>query len=179
MLSGQALNLNWIVTYALHIFQLEGPESLAGLSGLNRQVGTLLAPKIFQGYLFITAAIIILAFYWLKQKKTIANFIGSAIMIFFSHQILNKSAYEKHIFYVVILMLFLYLIRPSKINKALLIIFDVMAIMNLIFFYGFTGPKIVNRMILGFDITILFSLLYLFIYLYIFVRYLNRKLLVE
>ena len=104
---------------------------------------------------------------------------SATIMIFFSHFILNKSAYEKHLFYTVVLMLFLFLVRPTRGNRALLILFDIMAVMNLIFFYGFTGPNALNRLFFGFDITVAFAAYYTIIYLWVLWRYLRGGLLFD
>lgn len=177
--SGQALNLNWIVTYFMHIFQYNGVESLAHLEGLNRQVGTNFAPMIFQGYLFIIAFLAISFKYWLRDRKDLIHFLSASVMIFFSHHQLNKSAYEKHLFYVVVLMLFLYLFKMTRKNRMLLILFDIMTVMNLVFFYGFTGSKDVDRILFGFDLTVLFSLAYSLIFLWVFYQYLSGKILTD
>ena len=174
-LSGQALNLNWIATYLLHIIEPVKYSSLAELGGLNRQIETSLAPFFLQGYLFILAAGIILTRFWLFIKKDIYNFLNAALMIFFSHQILNKSAYEKHLFYTVFFILFIYLLRPTQGNRKLLILFDIMTVMNLIFFYGFTGAKDINRLFFGFDITIAFSIYYVAIFLWVFIKYIRSS----
>lgn len=175
MLSGQALNLNWIATYLIHIFQPEKDVSLAHLGGLNRQIPTGIAPTVLQGYLFLFVGFMILLRYWLFQKKDLARFLSAAVMIFFSHHILNKSAYEKHLFYTVALMLFLYLIRPTRGNRNLVILFDIMTIMNLVFFYGFTGDKWFNRLFFGVDLTVIFAAYYVVIFIWVFWRYLRRK----
>lgn len=173
-LSGQALNLNWIVTYFVHIFQPE-KDSLSHLGGLNRQIATSDAPIIFQGYLFYLAVFVVLLIYWILQKKNFVNFVSISIMIFFSHHILNKSAYEKHLFYTVLFMLVLYLLRPTKTNRLFLILFDIMTVMNLAFFYGFTGPKDINRLFFGFDMTVAFAVYYTLIYLWVFWKYIRSK----
>lgn len=171
MLSGQALNLNWVVTYILHIVKPLENFSLEHLEGLNRQIPTVNAPLIFQGYLFYTAAFFILISYWLFSKKSPGNFLTTSLMIFFSHQILNKSAYEKHLFYSAVFMLLLFLVKSTRRNRLLLILLDIMVLINLGFFYGFTGPKDINRLFLGFDMTVLFSFYYLIIYFWIFKEY--------
>ncbi len=179
MLSGQALNLNWVATYILHIVDPVKHFSLEHLEYLNRQIPTDYAPWFLRGYLFLIAWIVIIIRYWLKQKKDIVNFLAASLMIFFSHHQLNKSAYEKHIFYVVIFMLFLYLIRPTLKNRWLLIIFDIMVIMNLVFFYGTAGPKDFNRLFFGFDITVIFSIYYFVIYLWVTWNYFKGRLFFE
>lgn len=170
-LSGQALNLNWIVTYVMHIFEYNGVETLQHLEGLNRQIGTTSSPVIFQGFLFYLASFIIFIKYWLYQKKEILYFLSASVMIFFSHFMLNKSAYEKHLFYTVILMLLLYLVRPTKISHKLLILFDVMVAINLVLFYGITGSRDIVALIFGIDVTVIFASVFLLIYLWILYRY--------
>lgn len=172
-LSGQALNVNWIATYILHIFEPIKLTSLESLDGLNRQIETTSAPWFLQGFLFYLAALIIFTRYWLLQKKDALHFLSASIMIFFSHFILNKSAYEKHIFYVVALMLLLYLIRPTKISNKLLIIFDVMTGINLILFYGIVGSRDIVAFIFGIDVTVIFAVFFVLIYLWVFYRYLK------
>ena len=57
----------------------------------------------------------------------------------------------------------------------LLILLDLMAAINLIFFYGFTGHKDINRLFFGFDITVLFAVIYCIIYLWILIGYLRQS----
>lgn len=177
MLSGQALNLNWIVTYILHIVEPVKTLSLEHIRYLNRSIPSDFAPVIFRGYFFMGVVFLIILRYWLWQKKNIINFTGAAMMIFFSHHIINKSAYEAHLIYAVYMMLFLFLIRPTPINRLLLSILDLMNFMNLIFFYGFTGNLWVNRLILRFDVTVAFASLYLVIYTWVIWKYMRGQLL--
>lgn len=173
MLSGQALNLNWIVTYVLHIIDPVKYFSIEYLGGLNRQIPTSQAPWIFQGTLFIIAFALITLKYWVSPNKDILKFLAACVLIYFAHHQLNRSAYEKHLFYLPVFMLFLYLLKPTSSNRIILILFDVMAIMNLIFFYGFTGQKDVNRLFFGFDLTVIFSFFYLIIFIYFVYKYLT------
>lgn len=175
LLSGQALNLNWVVTYFLHIFQPTKHFSLEYLGWYNWQVPSNDSPLIFQGLFFYISAFIIYLIYWLKLNKNIFNFLSTSVMIFFSHQMLNKSAHEKHLFYVTTTMLLLFLIRSSSKNRVLLILFDVMTVINLILFYGFTGPKDFNRLFFGFDLTVLFAAYYFIIYIAILRNYILSK----
>ncbi|TSC63425.1 MAG: hypothetical protein G01um101493_434, partial [Microgenomates group bacterium Gr01-1014_93] len=177
LLSGQALNINWVITYILHLIDPAKYASIHQLDQLNRQITTNAAPWFLRGQSFYLAVLVIIIYYWKIKKKDLASFISAATLIFLSHHQLNKSAYEKHLFYVVVFMLFLYLIKPTKTNLALLILFDVMTVINLIFFYGFTGTGSLNRHFFSFDITVLFSLFYFVIFLWILVMYLKRKVL--
>ena len=175
MLSGQAMNLNWVVTYIMHIVDPVGHYSLEYLEGLNRPIPRSYGPFFSHGLLFYLVGLIIAVKYWLLQKKDLINFLAASVIIFLSHHIVNVAAYEKHLFYPVIFMLFLYLIRPQKSNFYLLILLDLMAAINLIFFYGFTGHKDINRLFFGFDITVLFAVIYCIIYLWILIGYLRQS----
>ena len=175
MLSGQALNLNWIATYILHIIDPATHLSLQDLDWFNRQIPTDYAPWFLQGYLFMICWAVIVGFYWFFKEKNLPNFVAASTMIFFAHHQLNKSAYEKHIFYVVIFMLTYYLLRPNLENKKLLIIFDIMTVMNLAFFYGFVGAREINPLFFGFDLTVLFSCFYLVIFIICLWRYFRKE----
>ena len=174
-LSGQALNLNWIATYILHIVQPAKFLSLVEVENYNRIIPADSAPKILQGYFFLIVAGIILLRYWLFIKKNINNFLKGAFMIFLSHHILNKSAYDKHLFYSVVFMLLIYLIRPTEGNKKMLILVNTMTVMNLVLFFGITGPTEMNRLFFGIDITVIFAILYVIIYFWILKNYLSTS----
>ncbi len=176
LLSGQALNLNWIATYILHIIYPNNFNSLVYYDGLNRQILTNYSPFIFQGLLFYIASFLIILKFWTRKEKSLFQITVACMMVFFAHQILNKSAYEKHIFYTIIFMLFAYLLHPTKNNRYLVMLFDIMTTMNLIFFYGFAGSMDVNRLVFGFDITIIFSIFYVFVFLWILRGYLQGRI---
>ena len=171
-LSGRALNLNWIVTYVMHWFEYQ-VETLEHLGWINREIPKGFGPKIFQGQLFFLSSGLVMLKYWLKKKKTTIDFLTTSILIFFSHQILNKSAYEKHIFYTTALMLLLYLINPTKGNRKLLYLFDLMTFINLVFFLGVTGGEEWGRLLIKMDVTIPLSVWYVVIYLWVFGTYLK------
>ncbi|MFA5770929.1 MAG: glycosyltransferase 87 family protein, partial [Patescibacteria group bacterium] len=178
MFSGQALNINWVITYILHAFFPQpnsGIETLADLQYLNRQIPTSIVPQFLQGQLFKVALVFILIKFWLSKKKELVAFLGSAVMIYFSHHQLNHSAYEKHLFYVVAFMLLLFLNKPTDFNRKLLILVDVITFVNMILFYGITGPRDFNRLFYGFDLSIIFSLLYFIIFLWFFWGYAKKR----
>lgn len=165
LLSGLAMNLNWIVTYLLHLTQPQSFGALELSGWMNWQTGSYAAPKIFQGYLFYLASGIILLKYWLSPKKDLPLFLTTAVVIYFSHYMLNRGAYQNHSFYFVLMMLLLYLISPTSKNKFILIIFDIMNFMGQVFFYGTTGTNSAfNRLFLKVDLTVIFAAYYLFIY---------------
>lgn len=172
-LSGQALNLNWIISYLLHILDPVNYLSLEHIGGLNRPFRDAY-PIYLRGLPFYAAHFIILFRYWLFQKKNIVNFLTSATLIFFSHSILNIGAHENHLFYAVFLALLLFSTLPTLGHRYLLILLDIMFTINLIFFYSFTGPQAFNRLFFGFDITVLFATYYVIIYGWIFYSYLKQ-----
>lgn len=174
-LSGQAMNLNWVVGYLMHIFQPEKVESLVMNGWINTYFGASIAPKIFQGYLFYLATAAILLKYWLSYKKDLPHFLSATIMVYFSHYMLNKGVHSYHAFYVVLPMLLLYAINPTPKNRLMLILFDVMAFLNLFLFMGLLGPADINRVFLRLDITVIFAAYYLVIYLIILRDYFKFK----
>ena len=167
-LSGQALNFNWILTYFLHLFQPDNYLPL-GPGGLNNWIG---GDGIFwPRYIFYLISALIILKYWFFQKKNLSNLLTASIMIFFSHYMINREVHEQHLFYTVILALALYLYKNLKENLYFLILVDIMNMVNLILFYGFTGAAFINRVFLGVDITVIFAFYYLIIYLFVLQHY--------
>lgn len=179
LLSGQALNINWIITYLMHIFAKPGSgmETLGELGNLNRQIPTSAVPWILRGQLFKIAFVFIMLKYWLSKKKELITFLGSAVMIYFAHHQLNHSAYEKHLFYVVVFMLILFLNKPTALNRKLLILIDIITFVNMILFFSITGPRDFQALFYGFDLTVVFSLLYFIIFLWFFWGYARKNFL--
>ncbi len=165
LLSGLAMNLNWIVTYYLHVNQPQIFGSPELSNWMNWQIGTYQAPKIFQGYFFYLISGIILFRYWLFSKKDLPHFLSAAVLIYFSHYMFNKGVYQNHSFYFVFMMLMLYLINPTSKNRLILILFDIMNFMGQVFFYGITGTgSAFNRVFLRVDLTVIFAFYYLVVY---------------
>lgn len=171
-LSGQALNLNWIATYVLHILRPEDYFSLEHFRGFNYPIhGSF--PLFLNGYAFYLAFLSILFRYWLFQKKTLTSFLSACVIILFAHHIFNKGAAEAHLVYAVIAALLLYLAQPTILHRHLLILLDLMAVINLVLFYSFTGQQHFQRLYFGFDITVFFAALYVGIFVWIFLLYLK------
>lgn len=162
--SGLALNINWITGYFLHLTQPGSFESLSSNNGLNTLFGSYMAPEIFQGYFFYLVAAMILLKYWFSYKKDLPNFLTVATLVYFSHYMLNKGVYSNHSFYFVLMMLMLYIAKPTLNNRIILILFDIMNFINQFLFYGLLGPSNVNRIFLGIDITVIFAVYYFFVY---------------
>lgn len=172
-LSGQALNFDWIASYFFHIFD---PTNYGVLDkNLNWCIGTTSVPKFFQGYLFYFVSAIIMIKYWFSYKKTLPYILSVILILFFSHHMLNKGAYENHFFYPVFFMLLLYTSLPTKTNRLLLILLDLMSFINQSLFYGITGARNIERLFFGFDITIFYSIFYLLVYFIVLKHYFKRK----
>ncbi|MFH1826854.1 MAG: hypothetical protein ABH812_00265 [bacterium] len=175
-LSGNSLNLGWVIGYFVLPKSLQINKSLASAGMTNFSIGANSVPYIFRGILFNIATVIITFRFWVSQKKNIVTFLSAAVMLYFSHQILGRGAQELHFIYIVFLMLFLYLVKPTANNRLLLILFDIMAIINIIFFYCLTGYPCLNKKFIGgFDITVILAIYYTIIFFWLFWRYLKEK----
>lgn len=178
-LSGQALNINWIVTY-VKVWPETIGHTLQSVGSLNQPIASYAGPWVFRGILFQIVTFLILFKFWLFQKKNIINFLSAAVMVFFSHYAINVSAMELHLIYPVILMLYLYLIRPTSSNRIFLTLLNAMGVVSVVIFYGLTGDAILNRRIFGsFDITIIFAAYYMIIYFWVLWRYFKGGLILE
>lgn len=175
-LSGLALNAGWVATYFLPIIYPQDFSYWMGLGRMAQVIGTNEAPYILQGILFYIALFAICIKYWLIKNKNILRFTTACMAIFLSHYALNASAMDLHFFYQVVFMLFVYFLNPTIINRWLLILLDVMAMISNILFYGFTGEAIFNRLVFGFDITVLLAVLYMVIYFFVMGKYFRGEI---
>jgi hypothetical protein len=179
-LSGNSLNIGWIAGYFIFPKISALNTSLASISMVNPAISANSVPYIFRGILFYIVMTIITFRYWIFQKKNVVTFTAAAAMIFFSHQMLGKGNQDMHFIYSVVLMLYLYLIKPTPGNRLMLILLDIMAIFSLIFFYCLTGYPCLFRISAGgIDITVIFAVYYTIIYLWVLWRYLKGGLLFE
>jgi len=166
-LSGQAMGLGWIVTYITHVIG-KTATPLSELGGVNQFIGANQAPTIFRGQIFYLLAFLIILSVWINKSKKMSLLFFSMIILYLSHHMFNKGAYEGHFFYVVISSFMLYLFYPTAKNRMLLILMDLMSLINQIMFYGFLGKRNFSRLLFGFDITVLFSFVYLFVFFWLF-----------
>lgn len=170
-LSGNALNLSWVLTYFLHIFS---PETYLPLrNGMNFLIRAAYYPP-YTSYIFYLVSIVIFIRFLLLKTKNFERLLSASVMLYFSHYILNRGVHEQHLFYTVSVMILLFLFRPSKGYRLTLILFDLMNFMNLVLFYGLTGDRRINPMFFGMDLTVLFAAYYVLIYIVVLKNYIKK-----
>lgn len=176
LFSGLALNLNWVITYLLHIFDPINHFSLSTFNWFNYPIAADKVPFLLLKPLFFYLAVtVILTKFWLNFKKDLLHSLYALFMISFSHYILNIGAYDKHIFYALVIIILIYLSKPTSSSLKLLTLIDVMAIINFVIFFGLTGTREINSIFFNLDLTVPLALLYTVIYIWIFCRYLKGK----
>jgi hypothetical protein len=173
-LSARALNLNWIVTYFLHVWD---PNQFGGLqNGLANYIETrslriVLIPRL----LFWTTYLLLLALFF-RCEKTFTNLLIFSVLGYLSYYIFNTSVHENHLFLVAILAVVLYWRDESWRANALILL--LMANINLFLFYGVDGNLHFPRLFAGIDIALPLAVLNVlfFIYLYgaVVAEYLQR-----
>ena len=152
-LSGYALNLEWIETWALHLFKPETYGTL--LSGaidafIVRDPLVIWPNKI----LFYLSYLIILAVF-ISRKNTFERLIVYSILGYLAYFSFNTGVHENHLFLVCCLGWILAFVEPSQLVRC--INFSVAANANLFLFFGVFGQR-VNPVVAGLDITLVFAL---------------------
>ncbi len=153
-LSGQALNLNWLYTYYLHLFH---PDVFGGL--IDGQIKYIVAPpetKLVPRILFWTSYFVTLVLFY-KSSKSYKNLILFSLFGYLLYFVFNPGVHENHLFSAIILSVLL-LIESKKYLLSLFIIILISNI-NMLVFYGISGKGLpFDRVIGGVDITILLSI---------------------
>jgi hypothetical protein len=163
-LSGQALNLNWIVTFGIRALN---PQWLGGLTnGLIVPIDTQdwhawLASKILFWLLFVPTW-----FVFARSQKSFDDLIWFGLIGYLTYFMLNAGVHENHLFMAVILAAVLAWRRPEH-----LVTFAVWALaanINQFVFYGADGSGWALNPVAGVDITlplaVVFVALFAFFY---------------
>jgi len=172
-LSGNALNFNWVFTYFLKIFFSDKFGSLN--DGLIQyiivdNIKVILLPKILF-YVFYILSLI--AFFRIKEKN-MEKLTVYSILGYLSYFVFNTGVHENHLF--IICLLFGILMWLNDNFKLYSIIWLFISNINLIVFYGFYGSGLqLNRIILGIDITLIFSIFNVLMFIIFFLTIQNSS----
>jgi hypothetical protein len=134
-LSGNALNLNWVITHALHLFD---PQQYGGLEdGEARYIlmegGTI---KTFSRCLFWAAYSAVTALF-LFRRKTFNNLIIYSLLGYLAYFTFNTGVHENHLFLAGVLSVVLCWLDRGHVYD--MVVLTVMANLNLLLFYGVNG----------------------------------------
>ncbi len=149
-LSGNALNLNWIITHFLHVYR---PNEFGGLQ--NGLAGYVLTadPAIttFPRLLFLGTYLLSLAVFF-RREKSFENLLAFAIAGFLSYYTFNTGVHENHLFLVTILAAALLWVKSARQGPAIGLI--LMSNINMFLFYGVDGTLHFPRLFLGVDLAL-------------------------
>jgi hypothetical protein len=137
LLSGNALNYNWIVTHVLHVLD---PEGYGGLvhgqaSEIDMEDSRLLLMQACRWFFWVVYAAVMGVF--LLRQKTFENLILGCLLGYLAYTNFNTNVHENHWFFAAVLAFVLYALNRAHLN--LLIVLNVIANLNLFLFYGVSG----------------------------------------
>jgi len=163
LLSGDALNFNWLVTWFLRVFY-------ADTYGAAKD-GVIEAVIIDPSAGWATAIqLVFILFYlgalWrlLKLRWSFAGTIECCLAGYLSYFIFNIGVHENHLFLATILAVVSAAIAPDKRLRAVVIIG--VSNLNLIAFYGFTGSALAFTPVVGVDVSIIFAAVNVLLFLF-------------
>ena len=163
-LSGNALNLNWIVTYFLHISR---PNEFGGLqNGLatyiltESQEITLIPRLLFYSTYLLTLLVFV------RREKDFKNLILFSIIGVLCYYTFNIGVHENHLFLVAVLAVILLWLDELYRGTAVLLI--LMSNINLFLFNGTDGILRFERLFLGIDTSLPLAFFNVLYFLFLF-----------
>ncbi len=157
VLSAQALNVDWIVTWALHVFDpaAYGPLADGAIGLITLPPGSpvaLLSKLLF----FAVYGGLLIRFF--AAPKTYENLLRYSLLGYLAYFLLNTGVHENHLFPAILLTALLAALNQEY--AALFVIWALVANLNPFVFYGIDGRALpFNRVIWGLDTSLLLSVL--------------------
>lgn len=149
-LSGNALNLNWIITHALHLID---PQQYGPLQrGLAEYIVDAPSQVTFGPRLLFAATYLFAVLAFARREKTFRNLVLFASTGFLAYFTFNTGVHENHLFLVSILAVVLFWLDPTWWATALVIL--LMNNINLFAFYGVDGEIHFHRAAFGVDVAL-------------------------
>jgi hypothetical protein len=146
-LSGNALNLGWLLT-ALHRGSLGDGTKVTYV--YSRDVASWM--PILTRCLFALAMLVVLAAFW-RGSRTFEQLLAASIAGLLAYFLFNTGVHENHLFLACLLSVVGLWLLPLVLRTPLLIVIA-MTQVNLVAFYGLTGTLDYSRMLGGIDATI-------------------------
>ena len=158
-LSGYALNLPWIETWALHLM---APEKYGALS--NEGIGLILTSEpliIWPNKILFYLSYAGILFAFIRQTKTFERVMVYSLLGYLAYFCFNTGVHENHLFLICCLGWILVFLEQSQLTR--MITLALAANANLIVFFGAFGQR-VNPVIAGLDLTLLFAVFNLWLF---------------
>jgi hypothetical protein len=164
LLSGDALNFNWLITW---FFEAVHPEWYGGMTD-----GVVKAIIIDPSVGWATAIKLIFVLFYLgalwrlfRSRASFPAAIECSLVGYLSYFTFNIGVHENHLFLATILAVMAAAVLPGKAWRAALIV--AASNLNLIAFYGFTGSPLPFSPVVGIDVSILFSAVNVALFLFL------------
>jgi hypothetical protein len=131
-LSGRALNLNWIITYALHAL---APQAYGELIGEPIVMGQSILLTLGKGLFWAVYASVMLLYFW--SPKTFENLLLYSVLGYMTYFTLNTGVHENHMVLAGLLSVVLY--SQNRAHLFPMIVMNALNNLNLFLFYGMNG----------------------------------------
>ena len=152
-LSGYALNLGWLQTWALHLTQ---PDKYGALQ--NGEIGIFLTREpiiVWPHKILLYSSYAAILFVFARQTKSFERLIVYSMLGYMAYFTFNTGVHENHLFLICCLAWILVCIQPEQLVRSISLTLAANA--NLFLFYGVFGDRL-QRVIAGVDITIFFAI---------------------
>jgi hypothetical protein len=177
-LSGNALNLNWIITHFLHVFN---PVQYGPL--VNGQAQLILGPpesvKLVPRLLFFAVfALTVVVFF--KREKTFGSLVWFSLLGYWAYITFNTGVHENHWFVAIILAALLYWAEKQHLYTMLTMM--LIGNLNLLVFNGLDGAdNQFSRVISGVDMALVIAVFNVLVFLiyWVFGVWLRKRASVE
>jgi hypothetical protein len=171
-LSGGALNLNWIVTHMLHVFD---PGTFGALSAGEATIIQTTDPRIvlLPKLIFFALYFIALAAFF-KSQRTFENLVLYSLAGYLAYFMFNTGVHENHLFLAVILVGVLLCVNIAHTQT-----FATWAMahnINLILFFNLDGTEFSFRRVVGVDMALLLAIVYLLLFVQFYVSVIRSNL---
>jgi len=156
VLSGNALNLSWIVTHGLHVFL---PDKFGPLvDGRARAIETGDARILFGPKLVFLLAYFSTLYAFIRVEKSFANLLLFSTIGYLCYFTLSAGVHENHLFLPSILAMALACMDKRYFPAAIFVL--LLANLNLLLFYGMSGTGLpFPRVVGGVDVALPVSIL--------------------
>jgi hypothetical protein len=153
-LSGNALNLPWLASFA--VGALSRPGFAAG-----GEAGFLMPPRMAMLPVKAMFLAVFVAVVWraARSENTLANCLLLSVVGAAAHCTLNAGVHENHWFLPFLLAFVLMMHAPSDASRTIALLMAAMLNINLFLFYGVTGEPVVRRVLLV-DLSVPLALLF-------------------
>ncbi|MBI2845481.1 MAG: hypothetical protein HYX86_02935, partial [Chloroflexi bacterium] len=163
--SGNALNLNWVITYFLHLLRPDVYGPL--MDGMSKYIeGDLPWLRTINVFIVISAILFFLTIFFLRGKS-LFDFNLAASAGFLAYFLFGYNVHENHGFLLLVVFTFMVLLRPKEVYFwFLLMVISLFNLANLLLFYGLTGEREVSRVVMGLDMSVPLAMLYILFFIF-------------